>query len=187
MTLHLPSQKDDDPENPKDTTPGAGAGQVEIGKIMFQKQRVKIVSFDLLYMSRSSMILHPHVRRSDVFFVLQISWGADRQACPHWVSMGVQLWCRTPAKRIPNSAPKKLGEKKTSTSKCAIRNIHNLCVYIYTVQVYEYYMYIYMYVCIIYIYVCIIYIICTIYIYICICVSVCVGMGQNLLLPYLGV
>jgi hypothetical protein len=112
MTLHLPSQKDDDPENPKDTTPGAGAGQVEIGKIMFQKQRVKIVSFDLLYMSRSSMILHPHVRRSDVFFVLQISWGADRQACPHWVSMGVQLWCRTPAKRIPNSAPKKLGEKK---------------------------------------------------------------------------
>ena len=44
---HLPSQKDDDPENPKDTTPGAGAGQVEIGKIIFQKQRGKIVSFDL--------------------------------------------------------------------------------------------------------------------------------------------
>ena len=82
-------------------------------------------------------------------------------------------------------------KKKTSTSKCAIRNIHNLCVYIYTVQVQEYYVYIYIYVCMYYIYMCVyyIYIIRTIYIYVyvCICVSVCVGMGQNLLLPYLGV
>ena len=78
---------------------------------------------------------------------------------------------------------KEAGRKKTSTSKCAIRNIHNLCVYIYIQYKYMNIIYICIYIYVLYI--CIIDKICTIYIYVCICV--CVGMGQNLLLPYLGV